>query len=355
MQSFLQWNCRGLRSSLVDLQTVIRRDCPLLVCLQETKLKPEHHLHFKGYSIFRKDLDTDSVAHGGVLVAVSHRVSTRPIPVRSPLQAVAVRVALGHRELTCCSLYCPPGESLPVQDLRMLLAELPQPVLILGDFNSHHSAWGCDSVCTRGRLLASLIDEEGLCVLNTGAATHFTMPSGHSSVLDLSLVSPHLVPLFTWRVDADSFGSDHFPIWLELRERPSVGCRPPRWNLRRADWEKFQTCLEDALSSDPTDDLSVTDFTSLLIGAAKASIPRTSGAPSRRPVPWWSDACRDAIRARKRALRAFRHNCTTANMIAFRKAERSLGGRSRKLNTNPGWNTSASLTDSRQSPRFGPV
>ena len=317
MQSFLQWNCRGLRSSLVDLQTVIRRDCPLLVCLQETKLKPEHHLHFKGYSIFRKDLDTDSVAHGGVLVAVSHRVSTRPIPVRSPLQAVAVRVALGHRELTCCSLYCPPGESLPVQDLRMLLAELPQPVLILGDFNSHHSAWGCQTVCTRGRLLASFIGDEDLCVLNSGAPTHFTLPSGQTSVLDLSLSSPQLVPLFTWRVAAHPMGSDHFPIWLDLREHGSVGCRPPRWNLTKADWTEFEARLTESFSDVPTYSLSVDDFTSKLVEAAEACIPRSSGMPRRPPVPWWSDACSDAIRARKRAYRAFQRNSSTANMIAF--------------------------------------
>ena len=320
MQNILQWNCRGLRTSASELQALVRQQSPLAVCIQESKLTPESTFSMNGYSVFRKDLSADTIAHGGVILATHHSIPTRKLRLRSPLQAVATRCAFLHREITICSIYCPPGVALPVAELRQLMRELPPPVLILGDFNAHHSAWGCDSTCTRGRLLDSFLDDECLCILNTGSATHFALPSGNTSVLDLSVISPQLMPLFTWRVAEDPMGSDHFPVWLEYREQAVLGIRPPRWNIRKANWDEFETSLEGVYASTPEVAPSVAEFTTTLVNAARASIPRTSSAPRRLPVPWWTDECHSAIRARKRAFRAFNRHPTTDNMVAFKKA-----------------------------------
>ena len=67
----LQWNCRGLRANYQDLQSLIRWRTPLVLGLQETKLAPNVTLAIKGYSVFRRDLDTPTIAHGGVLLASS--------------------------------------------------------------------------------------------------------------------------------------------------------------------------------------------------------------------------------------------------------------------------------------------
>ena len=240
----------------------------------------------KGYTVLRKDLVSETVAHGGVMIAVHHSVPSRHLCIRTPLQAVAVRATLGQRELTVCSIYCPPGVPLPHVEMRQLMRELPSPVLLLGDFNSHHPAWGSTSECARGRLLASFLDDEGLCVLNTGSPTHLTLPSGHTSVLDLSLCSPELAHLFSWEADSDPQGSDHFPVWVNYLEQPRLGSRPPRWNLRKADWDQFSSRLEDAFPPEEAENLSVDEFTFRLLQSAEGCIPRSKGNPKRIPVPW---------------------------------------------------------------------
>ena len=322
MASILQWNIRGLRTSFQDLQAVLGQRRPMAVCLQETKLHPDVQCSFKGYSVFRKDVQTDTVAYGGVLLAVHCSVPSSQVKLRTTLQAVAVRVFLDHRHFTLCSIYLPPGIALPRLELRQLVAELPSPFLLLGDFNAHNTLWGCRGVDTRGRVLERFIQEELLSIFNTGTRTHFAMPSGATSALDLSLASPQLMPLFTWHVADDPMGSDHFPVWLTYQDNPSLGARPKRWNLRKADWDEFEASLEDAFSTDHTGGLipSVGDFTSKVIDAARRSIPRTSGTPHRTPVPWWTEECREAIRARRRAFRAFDRHATTENLIAFRQA-----------------------------------
>ena len=100
---------------------MIRLRNPYVVCLQETKLAPDMACIIKGYAVYRKDLQSDTIAHGGVLLAVHHSLSARHLPLSTSLQAVAARVHLCHREITICSLYLPPGIALPLVDLRRLL------------------------------------------------------------------------------------------------------------------------------------------------------------------------------------------------------------------------------------------
>ena len=104
MHFILQWNCRGLRANYQDLQAIIRWRNPLVIGLQETKLGPTMRCTVKGFSVFRKDVDTQSIAHGGVLLAVHQSLPAHQLPLRSSLQVVAARVHLSHREITVCSL-----------------------------------------------------------------------------------------------------------------------------------------------------------------------------------------------------------------------------------------------------------
>lgn len=336
MPHILQWNCRGLRTSISDLQVVIHQRRPVMICLQETKLSPESPCTIKGYSVLRKDQRAGLVAHGGVLLAVHHDIPVQELTLRTSLQAVAARIVLLQRPITICSLYLPPGEALPRSEVSQLLGELPEPLLLLGDFNAHHSLWGSDHIDSRGRTMERLICDEHLAVLNTGSPTHFTMPTGNTSAIDLSLVSPQVLPLFTWKVDEDPLGSDHFPVWLSFDSDANPRDRPRRWNMRNVVWSEFTA---DAESSFPTQDgqqHSVDTFTETLLDVAGRHIPMTSGSPRHVPVPWFNNECRDAIRARRRAFRAFNRNCSVDNMIAFKKA-RAVARRTKQEAKRKSW------------------
>jgi hypothetical protein len=47
------------------------------------------------------------------------------------------------------------------------------------------------------------------------------------------------------------------------------------------------------------------------------NMPRSSIRPRRVSVPWWTDECRDAIRARKRALKQFQIHPIQDNLVSF--------------------------------------
>jgi hypothetical protein len=55
----------------------------------------------------------------------------------------------------------------------------------------------------------------------------------------------------------------------------------------------------------PDVDSMVDYFTNAVVRAAAMNIPQSSIKPRRVPVPWWTDECRDTIRALKHALKQF--------------------------------------------------
>ena len=82
---------------------------------------------------------------------------------------------------------------------------------------------------------------------------------------------------YSWKVHDDTCGGDHFPIILE-NSGPELDDKIPRWNLRRAKWDKFKNSCILKLKSDANDTVedSVTYFSKTLISIAEESIPITS-------------------------------------------------------------------------------
>ncbi|KAK3880111.1 hypothetical protein Pcinc_015379 [Petrolisthes cinctipes] len=136
-----------------------------------------------------------------------------------------------------------------------------------------------------GRHLAVLLEDiPHVSLLNTGEATHT-----RGGRLDLTLVSSDLAADAIWEVHP-TLTSDHFATLTSLPVAPPVPPRPPpRWNIRRADWSRFQASLNEWWADyQPPDDLhqQERDLTAAIQTAATTAIPMC--APSRRHrTDWW--------------------------------------------------------------------
>lgn len=311
-----------MRANFTSLQRLLYVKTPVLACLQETKLSPGVIKNVNGYSVLRRDLTSNTVAHGGVALLVHNSIPSVPLTLRSSLQAVAAKVDLGQIQCTVCCLYLPPAEDLNRHEIESLIGELPHPFLLLGDFNSHHSAWSRLKTCRRGRIIHRIIQRNNMCLLNDGSPTHISLPQGTKSAIDLSLCSPSLFQQIQWSVEDHPHNSDHFPLWLSF-DLPHPGLRPPRWNLRKADWGKFSE--ECDLNFEPTDldtgSLLTEQLTHNILTAAEAAIPKTSACPRRIPVPWWDEKCKAAVSSKRKAFRVFRRAPNSENLLAFKKAK----------------------------------
>ena len=141
--------------------------------------------------------------------------------------------------------------------------------------------WGCDDNNQRGLQLEAFRGNNSLSFMNDSKSKTYLHPAtGKYSSIDLTLCSPALLPNFTWKVTDDLCGSDHFSIIFSSTQ-PSSTERPRKWNLSKASWNKFDILCQQTITRDKFDncDHPIKFFTSLLLDAAKASVPQTSTKP----------------------------------------------------------------------------
>lgn len=313
----IQWNCRGIKANFSELQQLAALFNPLAFCLQETHLLPSHTVTLKNYSMFNVYGPNVQRPSGGAAILVRNDLIHSHLVVTTHLQVVAVRLTL-HKVITLCSVYIPPAVAVTLQDLDILLAQLPPPYIFLGDFNAHNPAWGGTYSNSKGKVMEDFIAATDICLWNDGSSTYLHPGHGTYSAIDLSMCDPDLFLDFSWRPLDDLCGSDHFPLIMS-----SIGTdtqlRPPRWQLQRADWSLFQYRCDIQLGRMPLDiDNPADHFTKTLISIAEEAVPKTSGKPHHRSNPWFNDDCKKAIHARKKAERVFNKHPTAANLTRLK-------------------------------------
>lgn len=215
MAFLIHWNCRGLINNYSDVKDLLNTFSPFVICLQETNLGPEYKNILKNYKVFRCDREQSGRLSGGVAIVIQSGVATRQIKLKTKYEAVAVTTLL-FKTITICCLYLQPHSPVNLHDLEELLDQLPEPYLVVGDFNAHSSFWGSELTDTRGRILEDFILCNNICLLNTGKQTYCSPSSGKMSCLDLSLCSPSIFNYFKWDVIDNPYGSDHLLLLLSF-------------------------------------------------------------------------------------------------------------------------------------------
>ena len=347
--NIIQWNCRSLKANIDEISLLIRDHSPVAFCLQETFLKENDSVSFKYHSMYNKVYTEGDKAQGGASIIINNCVPHSQITLNTTLQAVAVRVSI-HNSITLCSIYLPPREPIDINKLNNLITQLPAPYILAGDFNGHNIIWGCDDTNHRGTQLEHIITSNDLSIMNhVNSKTYLHPATGSYSSLDLSICSPTLLPDFDWKVCDDTCGSDHFPIFISSTS-PSSYKRPRKWKLSKADWKKFKLTCEQTITCEKFNDCDDAFhlFTSLIIDAAKQSIPQTSPNPKHPEKPWYNEECKRATQSRKEALRKFNMRPTQDNLNNFRVL-RAKARRTIKNNKRKSWRQYVSKLNSRAS------
>ena len=179
------------------------------------------------------------------------------------------------------------------------------PLVVGMDSNAHSPLWGSDERNTRGEQLEDLFLAKNLLVLNTGSTPTF-QTNRSESVIDVTVANSwamQTMNLEGWRVADEQSFSDHRYISF------SMGKYVPKVeeyrNLRKADWDLFQSSLSvenlPVIEEDGKNlDLCALELQTHLIRALDVACPLRK-ALNKNPNPWWS-AELDQIRSELREL-----------------------------------------------------
>lgn len=323
--SILQWNCRGLRANLPDLQILIQKFSPKIICLQETKLVDPNCISIRPYLHLSKPaVASNTLPSGGVSILIHNSISYSPIPISSKIPAVAARVSL-HTPISICTLYLHPNIQYTSQDLSDLVNQLPPPVVLLGDFNAHSPCWGDVNLDSRGKEVENFIMHANLCLLNSGSPTYYHPAHATHTAIDLTLTSPSLLQDLQWTSTEDPLGSDHIPILIQGINHSPNSTTTFYWNFRRADWTLYRNLCEEKITANilSCDGDCIEEMSNIIYEIAKECIPAKKPNPKKTDKPWFNQTCRDQIKTRKLAFKAMNKstNPTSINNYRIEKAK----------------------------------
>ena len=135
------------------------------------------------------------------------------------MQAIAVRVT-AFRPITICLVYIPPKEKINYTQLHKLQNQLPQPYLIVGDFNAHSPLWEqTNTTDQKGKALEDFLSKTNSFLLNDTSPTYLIPASLKTSSVNLSICSPVFAPTLKWATLEDTHFSDHYP--KSYKNKPS--------------------------------------------------------------------------------------------------------------------------------------
>ena len=135
MAKNVQWNCKGLRVIHEEVRFLMNRHQPSYICLHELMLEKNKYNLGREYKFYAT---TPQVGE-----AIKKEITHKRLNVRTTIQVVALEVYLiGKEKKTVCSIYLPPTDQVTEEHKRDLLEQLPAPMILLGDFNTHNPLWG---------------------------------------------------------------------------------------------------------------------------------------------------------------------------------------------------------------------
>ena len=138
----IQWNCHGIKVNWSELVLLMNLQLAF-ICLQETLLKMNNDIYIKSYKSYNHIYNTSHRASGGVSILISNDISQSKINLNTEFLAIVVKITL-YKILNIYTLYIPP-HGINKKELNNILQQLPTPYVLLSDFNSHNSIWGCKS------------------------------------------------------------------------------------------------------------------------------------------------------------------------------------------------------------------
>ena len=315
--SIIQWNAQGVRSKKDELSEMINLHNANIIAIQETKLWNNSNFSLPHYNTVRRDGHYNEGPHGGVAIFIHTSIPFNEIDVNTPIQAIAVRVHL-QREITICNLYSSGAHIINQQVLSNLYNQLPQPCLIVGDFNAHNQLWGSTNTDGRGREIEAFITQQGLNIMNNGAPTRILYNT--ESAIDLSICSPEIDPDFNWTVLSSPGDSDHCPIIITYDEAREEGAAEV-WNIKRARWDVYETSevwnnLPDCQRETNSD--LITDIYERIAAAASEAIPQYQRSKY-YPKPWWNEELKQSKHRREQFYQQYRRNKSNINLILWRR------------------------------------
>ena len=326
----LEVNIRGLRSNIGELSNLCMEKKPTIVIIVETFLDatvPDGAdcIAIPGYSMCcRRDRTVTS--GGGIAVyclegiAIYHDARQDPMD----LELIWFMVVLRSQKLLVAAVYRPPSANNDVIDyldtntLPLMSKFGTNSVMLVGDFNVHHTDWLGSSVTdAAGRRTLQLANSLGLLQI-------VEEPTRGDQILDLVMTDLSA----TSTTYANLGTSDHNPVLVCL-DVPVYRDKPYKrnvWRYNLADYWGMRGHLAStdwpSVFQEKDPEIACSKVTDIICDAMDLFIPSKIVTKKIGDKAWFDDKCRRTARKKRRLFQKSKDNSDTSK-AKFVEARRS--------------------------------
>ncbi|KAH7963851.1 hypothetical protein HPB52_023724 [Rhipicephalus sanguineus] len=330
---FLQFNIDHARLASANLFETMR-ECSIEIALISDPYRPGKKLPKPppGFQYVAAEIDP----------AAAMLVAKAPFdicPLLVTPTVVAVYCQARDHDVTLISVYAPPHK--PMEPMLVLIedairASRTRNIIVAGDFNAKHSAWGQQQTDARGSRLIAFAASHGLVVINDPDSIPTYENRYSMSWIDVTLASPSLlVRGHSWCVREDVTHSEHRYVVVTIGE-PALTQRKRLTSYARAQMLQavgrdpwFDRITRAEVRSAQALDLVLAQFYRVIDAHHRRHLRPVSR--SRWGNPWWTPQLaleRKRVNAARRrfqrckddALRAILRSRYSELLAAFRRA-----------------------------------
>lgn len=294
----IQYKYNRFYNRLPFIQALIQETLAEIICIQEThvKDKPPYLKHYDIYSRPR----IHSHASGGVYICVQTEIMSSEIKLNTHLETTAVQIPTKSK-FCICNIYVPPNDTIAFADIENIINQLPQPFILVCEFNAHNPLWGSRSTNAIGKIMEKALDDIDLYLLNDNPPTYFCQRTNSFSSIDLVFCSTKISTQIAWNPLSHCYSSDHIPILLDtdlavVIQSPST----PKWKFDIANWDKYREQLDrNSNLRWPHYNINalVDSYIATITDAADISISkRINTNTNKYCVLWWNTECSTTIK-----------------------------------------------------------
>jgi hypothetical protein len=280
--TFISWNANGVNNKTVELAHFLEETAATACLIQETHLTPARSFRIPNFTVYRTDRLNCQKPAGGVALAIRTTIAHTQIilPPLANIEAVGIELATSNGPLRLISTYLSPTKKMLPSDLDQLITQSHIPTIISGDLNAKNTTWNSKAINAKGRILLAHSRTNNYTVAGPVEPTHYAAATRFltGDVLDITMFinTRHSIHLKT----IQALSSDHNPVQIEYGDEMEVAPTRVRFNLKKAEWDKFRDFLTinsetTAISTTADVDKAVADITSDILAAAEAAIPKS--------------------------------------------------------------------------------